>query len=155
MPVREAIPYRSDISLNSGGAVRPPIRISINAMKADQPALYRQYVRAEKEIKWGMALMISGGACGVVGGIGYVLMVADLLSYRYDEKKANTHFDMYRTGSITCLIIMGAGAPLLVVGAVKRGKALRAYRRTLVNRTTDAHFQINAHRNGLGLAYVF
>ncbi|MDR1667586.1 MAG: hypothetical protein LBS03_07850 [Bacteroidales bacterium] len=54
--------------------------------------------------------------------------------------------------SMVCIV---TGVPLLVIGTVKKGKALRAYARTLAGLPQKSHFQINAHRGGLGMAYVF
>jgi hypothetical protein len=133
-----------------------PVRITLKGMQEDQPELYRQYMRSQRQAKWGFGLLIGGGVCLVGGYVGVVLSTyktyLNIFNNKNEEDEGFTVSGLFMVAGVACI---ATGTPLLVVGSVNKGRASRAYKRTLAGQTPNAHFQINAHRDGLGLAYVF
>jgi hypothetical protein len=102
-------------------------------MRSDEPLLYQQYRSGKKQKGWGTFLVIVGaGLTGV--GVGVTITEGD------------------GTGLAIGVLLLATGIPIIITGSKKKKSALNEYR---IRYSDTPHFQLNAHPNGLGLAYVF
>jgi hypothetical protein len=106
-------------------------------MKSDEPLLYQQYRSGKKQKGWGTFLVIIGAGSFVIG-------VAN-----GDE--------IWPAPLAIGGALLATGIPLTIIGSKKKKSALDEYRIKYSEASGKGapHFQLNAHPNGLGLAYVF
>jgi hypothetical protein len=115
---------------------------SYSNMQIDDPVLYQKYMKGRSQVKAGGTCLLSG-AVSAIGGI------VDL-----SEDSGST---IGTIGAVIGGISITVGIIGMISGGVKKRSAKKEYRRRYSDTSgKDApYFQLNAHQNGLGLAYVF
>jgi tetratricopeptide (TPR) repeat protein len=115
---------------------------SYSNMSGDDPLLYEKYINGKRQMGWGAFFLIMGAGAGTVGAL-YI-------------ENSQVHDEAVEAFVYGGLLVAG-GIPLMIIGSKNKRSAKKEYRRRYSDASgKDApYFQLNAHQNGLGLAYVF
>ena len=113
----------------------------IEDMKTYNPNLYSQYRSGKRTSTVGLIFASLGG---VVAGVA-------IGGYFGDKEMTDDRVAMIGIGGAGAIV----GIILGITGDSKQNRAIKNFKKQFYSQSNSPHFQLNAHSNRIGLAYVF